>query len=308
MKNIDTYITEKLNVNKINLRNSIYWFTNNTGVVLPFTIQICGNTDVDVDIYKIHKYKIHKNDSMWSTYDIDGNLIFNFGMDGLRSLFMSPKKSYIANIYDKTIRHTTYRNVSLIKFIDDDSKIIYDENSLNEKLNINDIKINKYTYKAKSKEDLVKYLFKTIDYLDNKDFIDLSYIDVSNLDSLSYVFNKLSLVLPRKIDITGWNTKNITSLRSLFSDCKYLEEIKGLNTWDINDVTDMSFMFSWCSNLKYVDDLSNWNITEDMNTKGMFVGCKKLKTVGNIYHWRHNDILANVYCDSIIKPQPKKLP
>lgn len=193
------------------------------------------------------------------------------------------------------------------RFIDD-SKIIYDKNSLNEKLNINDIKINKYKYKAKSKEHLIEYLFKTIDNSNDKDFIDLSYIDVSNLDSLSYVFNKLSLVLPRKIDITGWNTKNITSLRSLFSDCKYLEEIKGLNTWDINDVTDMSFMFSWCSNLKYVDDLSNWNITEDMNTKGMFVGCKKLKTVGDIYHWRHNDILANVYCDSIIKPQPKKLP
>lgn len=183
---------------------------------------------------------------------------------------------------------------------------------ITEKLNVKKINlqnnINKYTYKAKSKEDLVKYLFKTIDNVNDKDFIDLSYIDVSNLDSLYYVFNQLSLVLPRKIDITGWNTKNITSLCGLFSDCKYLEEIKGLNTWDISNVTNMSFMFSECNNLKYVDDLSNWNITEDMNTTGMFVGCKKLKTVGDIYHWRHNDILSNVYRDSIIKPQPKKLP
>ena len=303
MKNIDTYITEKLNVNKINLRNSIYWFTNNTGVVLPFTIRICGNTNVDVDIYKIRQV-----DSQWSTYDIDDNNIFNFGQSALRSLFMSYKKTCIANIYDKTICQKTSRNTCVIKFIDDDSKIIYDKNSLNEKLNINDIKINKYKYKAKSKEHLIEYLFKTIDNANDKDFIDLSYIDVSNLDSLSYVFNKLALVLPRKIDITGWNTENITSLRSLFSDCKYLESIKGLNTWDISNVTNMSFMFSWCSNLKYVDDLSNWNITEDMDTKGMFVNCKKLKTVGDIYHWRHNDILSNVYSNSIIKPQPKKLP
>ena len=89
-------------------------------------------------------------------------------------------------------------------------------------------------------------------------------------------------LLPRltKIDLSGWDTSNVTDMNKMFSDCSSLTSLD-VSGFDTGKVTDMSRMFSGCSSLTSLD-VSNFN-TSKVNSYSsfsyMFDNCNSLKAL-----------------------------
>ena len=78
----------------------------------------------------------------------------------------------------------------------------------------------------------------------------------------------------KKLDLSNFNTKNVTDMSYMFYNCSSLTSIKFPDNVNSSNVTDMSCMFYDCSNLKELD-LSNFNTDKVINMLGMFYNCFK---------------------------------
>ena len=142
-------------------------------------------------------------------------------------------------------------------------------------INKNSKFINKI--KVKSREQLQSIIQERYDK--NKSFIDLTDIDISELDDLSGVFaffNKVEV-----IDISGWDTSNVTDMTFMFRHCPKLKNIIGIENLDVSKLEYSNCMFSNCENLVELD-LTNWNPISLENAYYMFSYCSNLKIIKNI--------------------------
>ena len=120
-------------------------------------------------------------------------------------------------------------------------------------------------------------------YHNNNSFIDLTDIDVSELDDLSDIFTRLNEV--EVIDISGWDTSNVTSMDDMFRKCAKLKNIIGIENLDVSKLEDANGMFYMCENLVELD-LTNWNTISLENMSDMFYNCSNLKIIKNIENWQ----------------------
>lgn len=127
----------------------------------------------------------------------------------------------------------------------------------------------------------------------NKTTLDLSNITLSpHATDLSNLFANMPNVT--SIDLTGWDTSNVTNMNSMFSNDPNLTTIKGLENWDTSKVTNMSFMFAgyhgnyWASpdSIGHLNklDLSNWDTHNVKDMSFMFAGQSYLTSLGNLSH------------------------
>lgn len=79
------------------------------------------------------------------------------------------------------------------------------------------------------------------------------------------------------LDVSGWNTSNVTSMTNMFRNCYSLTslDLSGFNT---SKVTGMGNLFYSCSSLTSLD-LSGWDTGCVTSMNYMFYGCKNLKTI-----------------------------
>ena len=159
--------------------------------------------------------------------------------------------------------------------------------SLNEYI-IEKILINKSSkfnkIKVESKDQLEAIIQKR--YNNNNSFIDLTDIDISELDNLSSVFCGLKLEV---VDISGWDTSNVTAMAYMFSRCKNLKNIIGIENLDVSNVEYANNMFYECKNLVELD-LTNWNPVSLQDAYEMFYRCSNLKIIKNIENWQLTNI------------------
>ena len=155
--------------------------------------------------------------------------------------------------------------------------------SLNEYI-IEKILINKSSkfnkIKVESKDQLQSIIQKR--YHSNNSFISLTDIDISELDNLSSIFCGLKLEV---VDISGWDTSNVTAMAYMFSRCKNLKNIIGIENLDVSKLKRANFMFDSCENLVELD-LTNWNPISLQNAWSMFYRCSILKFIKNIENWQ----------------------
>ena len=155
--------------------------------------------------------------------------------------------------------------------------------SLNEYI-IEKILINKSSkfnkIKVESKDQLEAIIQKR--YNNNNSFINLTDIDISELDNLSSIFCGLKLEV---VDISGWDTSNVTAMAYMFSRCKNLKNIIGIENLDVLKLKRANFMFDSCENLVELD-LTNWNPISLQNAWSMFYRCSNLKIIKNIENWQ----------------------
>lgn len=137
-------------------------------------------------------------------------------------------------------------------------------------------------YKVKSLIELKRIVEKRTK--NNETILRMEDIDVSGLKDLSYTFYALYSV--KVIDITGWDTSNVTDFGVMFKECRDLQEIHGIENIDVSSGIRFSNMFELCGSLKKLN-LSNWKLTssDDLNCIKMFSGCKELKSLGDISNW-----------------------
>ena len=79
------------------------------------------------------------------------------------------------------------------------------------------------------------------------------------------------------IDLSNFNTSNVTTMESMFNGCSSLTSLN-LSNFDTSKVTHLNNMFNGCSSLTSID-LSNFDTSkvEWMNT--MFLSCSKLTSL-----------------------------
>ena len=77
-----------------------------------------------------------------------------------------------------------------------------------------------------------------------------------------------------QIDLSSFDTSNVTNMNNMFYGCSSLISLD-LSNFDTMDVTNMNSMFSGCSSLNSLD-LSNFDTSNVIRMNSMFSGCSSL--------------------------------
>jgi surface protein len=81
------------------------------------------------------------------------------------------------------------------------------------------------------------------------------------------------------------NTKNVTSMKCMFKNCKNFN-CKNISDWDVSKVRNMDFMFNGC--LKFNQNLFKWKVDNVTSMKSMFHEC--LVFDGNVSSWNVSQV------------------
>ena len=158
----------------------------------------------------------------------------------------------IINSFENTKReHQVLRSIEIGGEENENEKDIKDC-----EMYINDKKIDftyYYSFKNKGKYK-IKYKFKNL------------------LNSASFMFHNCTSL--SSLDLSNFNTQNVTNMQSMFSFCISLSSLD-LSNFNTQNVTNMESMFRYCTSLSSLD-LSNFNTTNVINMESMFTHCNSL--------------------------------
>ena len=136
----------------------------------------------------------------------------------------------------------------------------------------------------KNEEEIKRCLIfinkKKIDFTYNYKFenpgtYEIIYIFHNLLNSTNLMFFKCKDLID--LDLSKFNTENVTNMSGMFSKCLFLEQLnlKKLNT---ERVIDMSWMFNECKSLRDLD-LSSFKTDKVQNMGKMFNRCESLENL-----------------------------
>ena len=124
-----------------------------------------------------------------------------------------------------------------------------------------------------SSGDLMQHLTK----------IDLSGWDTSNITDMGNMFDGCSLLT--SLDVSKFNTDNVTNMGQMFNGCSSLTslDVSSFNTSKVNSYSSFQSMFTGCSYLKSLDlsnfDFSNAHAGDYTGMYALLRECKSLKTI-----------------------------
>ena len=108
--------------------------------------------------------------------------------------------------------------------------------------------------------------------LKNAKTIDVSGIDTKNVTDMDYMFSECSSLA--ELDLSSFDTQNVTTMRRMFVDCSSLAELD-LSSFNTQNVTGMDYMFSGCSSLVKLN-LTSFNTRQVTDMSNMFDDCSSL--------------------------------
>ena len=79
------------------------------------------------------------------------------------------------------------------------------------------------------------------------------------------------------LDLSNWNTSNVTNMQNMFYNCSSLTSLD-ISSFDTSNVTNMAYMFNSCTNLTTLD-VSNFNTSNVINMSYMFNSCTNLTSL-----------------------------
>ena len=156
---------------------------------------------------------------------------------------------------------------------------------VNEVRFINNIKLKKdnhIIYNFKKKYTDMKSMFYNCSLLIS---INLSNFNTNNVTNMGSMFYNCSLLT--SINLSNFNTNNVTNMGAMFYNCSLLTSIN-LSNFNTNNVTDMAYMFYNCLLLTSIN-LSNFNTNNVTDMACMFYNCPSLTSIN----------LSNFNCDKI---------
>ena len=115
----------------------------------------------------------------------------------------------------------------------------------------------------------------------NTEELDLSRWDTSNITSFFHLFHNCRDL--KVLRVGGWHASGVVNMSYLFCNCVNLTRITGLETWDISKVEDMTSCFQNCSNICYLS--LPWNMSSVKYLNNMFFGCHKLNHIYYVECW-----------------------
>ena len=126
-------------------------------------------------------------------------------------------------------------------------------------------------YRTKNATDPTQSFFKNV-----TDIYGLNNFDTRKTTNMTYMFMGLKNV--KSIDVSSFDTSNVTSMKKMFGECDSVEEIKFGRNFDTSNVTDMSSMFEGDEKLKTLD-LRYFKTPKLTTMYSMFTSCAELTTI-----------------------------
>ena len=145
-------------------------------------------------------------------------------------------------------------------------------NGKQEQFNVNEDKTFEHTFGSVPVTNMNNF---TLQCKDDLKTIDLSNFDTSQVTSMVEAFyecNKLE-----EINLTNVDTSNVTDMTLMFYNCKSLTSLD-VSNFDTSKVTNMNGMFSMCSGLTSLD-VSNFDTSNVTLFERMFYGCNNLTSL-----------------------------
>ena len=105
--------------------------------------------------------------------------------------------------------------------------------------------------------------------------LDLSDFDTSQVTSMLELFYECGDL--EEINLTNVNTSNVTTMYKMFDSCKKLTTLD-LSNFDTSNVTNMSYMFYGCRQLTSLD-VSNFDTSNVTDMSRMFFNCSGLTSL-----------------------------
>ena len=133
--------------------------------------------------------------------------------------------------------------------------------------------------------------------------LNLSKWNTNNISDMSYMFYNCSSLssLP---DLSKWNTNNVTNMSNMFYNCSSLLSLPDLSKWNTNNIKYVKNMFYNCSSLSSSPDLSKWNINNVIDMSWMFYNCSSLSSLPDLSKWNTNNVIdmGNMFynCSSLL--------
>lgn len=124
--------------------------------------------------------------------------------------------------------------------------------------------------------------------------IDVARLDTSNVTDMSSYFAKCTNLLNFGIfyrDLSGWDTRKVTTFEAMFLDCELATSIMGINVWDTRNVSNMNSVFANCRKLTSLD-LSGWSTQSVYSMEMMFSNCSAITslTLGEGFGRMHDSV------------------
>ena len=92
-------------------------------------------------------------------------------------------------------------------------------------------------------------------FKDNKDTLEVKFIQTKQLTELSYMFSGSFLIEVK--NILYLSSKYITNMNAMFQRCQYLTNLpEEFSDFDTSNVTNMDSMFSQCANIRELPNIS----------------------------------------------------
>ena len=136
--------------------------------------------------------------------------------------------------------------------------------------------------------------------------INVSNWDTSNVTNMSNTFSHCELLT--SIDVSKWNTSKVTDMASMFSSCGTLRSID-VSKWNTSNVTDISGMFFGCGSLHSVD-ITGWDTSKVTSMDRMFFNCSSLTTITGVLDFKNCTEYYGAFfgCNNLTSVKVKNLP
>ena len=108
------------------------------------------------------------------------------------------------------------------------------------------------------------------------------------------------IIKKNKLDLSKWNTNNVTNMSYLFSGCPSPSSLPDISKWNTNNVTNMSWIFYNCSSLISLPDISKWNTNNVTDMDKMFYNCSSLISLPDISKWNTSNVTDMGLCFIIV--------
>jgi len=190
-------------------------------------------------------------------------------LDSEFDILASYKYDTTTDMYDLVI----YCQVPIIAPVDSSS--LFRDYCYLSKLTFNNFFVTNQTTNMSS-------MFKSSIYLDSQTHnntkllaLDVSNFDTSNVTSMYGLFHGCKGLT--SLDLSSFNTTSVTDMLSMFNGCESLTSLD-LSSFNTISVTNMANMFNGCESLTSLD-LNSFNTSSVTNMASMFDGCESLTSL-----------------------------
>ena len=139
--------------------------------------------------------------------------------------------------------------------------------------------------------------FNVLNFLPKLKSLNLSGFSTKNFTSMSFMFSSGSML--ESLDLSSFDTSSVTTMKGMFSGLASIKSLT-LSNFDTRNVIDMANMFYWMKEISSLD-LSNFNTEKVTDMSGMFGGMLSLKNLNiSSFDTKNVTTMANMFANTML--------